>query len=134
MDRLKVYNLRSLNKVRADERGYAVQMEDFASGRNLHIKNLYFGVIKPNEVRGNHYHLLRNEWLVIFGGKYILTWEDDGNLIQREIEKSEILVFEVSKGCAHAVKNISTNEIFFSVFVDFDFDIKEPDTYKKRLI
>ena len=134
MDKIKVYNLKDLNEIRSDDRGWIAQIENFARSHDFKIKSFYVGTILPGKARGNHYHLQKKEWIFIFGGKYIFAWEDEGVILQREIGEEQFLIFEVKNGCAHAIKNISDKQIFVCVFNDQAFDQKKADTYKKNII
>ena len=61
--------------------------------------------IAPGQVRGNHLHPGRQEWLYPFHGTGMFMWEPTpGNLQEREVSGHRLLI-RIPPGVAHALRN-----------------------------
>lgn len=134
MEKVKIYNLRSLGKVHSDERGWMSQVEDLALSQGFAIKNIHIGSIAPGQSRANHFHKRQREWIMIFGSAAIFAWKDEDIVVREDVRADEVMVFEVAPGCVHAVKNISTRDIYICAFTDQAYDKEDPDTVREVII
>lgn len=77
------------------------------------MSDVHLASIKPEAVRGNHYHLRRREAIVVLPGtKWSLHWDEgdpDGTKASppqhRGFDGSSAIMVLVSPGASHAVRN-----------------------------
>lgn len=68
------YKVKEL-EIHSDKRGWLVELLKKNEIKD-EIKQIYVATIKPEKVRGNHYHSKRMEWFFIAAGKAELYLED----------------------------------------------------------
>jgi dTDP-4-dehydrorhamnose 3,5-epimerase-like enzyme len=72
------------------------------------IQNIHFGEIRPNSIRGNHYHHQGKELLVItYSDTWTLAWakKDSDKISKKEFKGSGAVLLKFNKGVVHSVKN-----------------------------
>jgi dTDP-4-dehydrorhamnose 3,5-epimerase-like enzyme len=77
------------------------------------MSDVHLASTKPGAVRGNHYHLLRREALVVMpGAKWSLHWDEGQNcpVQHREFDGASAVLVLISPGASHAVRNDSDRE------------------------
>jgi UDP-2-acetamido-2,6-beta-L-arabino-hexul-4-ose reductase len=107
------------NSMWSDNRGWGVNPIKATHLPNRDLGNLHISSIRPGRIRGNHYHDVGTEWLLIFGGPARFTWrlsgEDPRN---EEIVSSEPHLYEIPPHFQHAIMNTSNADIFVVSFSD----------------
>ena len=71
-------------------------------------RDIHFALTKPGAVRGNHYHLLRREAIVVLPGpKWSFHWDEgEGSPAQHRVFDGTCAVLVlVHPGASHAVRN-----------------------------
>ena len=131
---MKIYDLNELGVDKCDQRGWMVELADFAISQGFEIKNTHVGNILPGQIRGNHLHQKQTEWLLVFGGKALIICQEKGETVQKEITVDDKLLFEVEQGCAHAIKNIDEHEIFVLAITDQVYNPENPDRIFEKLV
>lgn len=103
----------------SDNRGWGINPLKAAHLLNKVIGNLHISSIKPGCIRGNHYHDVGTEWLLICGGPARFAWSLSGGEHHRE-EKvfNEPQLFEIPPRFQHAIMNISNADILVISFSD----------------
>ena len=108
-------------KVIQDKRGTLFNPIDTNMLRK--IKHFFIATIKPNEIRGGHYHLLKTEWLILLNGKAQLIFSSHSfnfmnkldmhqiNLVQKN-SKSESLVYSLNQ-----VEGIRSDDNFLNKYM-----------------
>jgi oxalate decarboxylase/phosphoglucose isomerase-like protein (cupin superfamily) len=98
-----------------DIRGFSFTAPSGALAFLGRVADMHLASTAPGAVRGNHYHLLRREAIVILPGPaWSLHWDEgEGTAAQhRAFEgKSAVLVL-VSPGSSHAVRNDGTTPLW----------------------
>ena len=101
------------------------------------IKSKNFGQIsalsiKPNRIRGCHYHHYKTEKFLIIGGSFKVTYFDISNKNKKFIKKfnnKKSYVIETIPGYYHEIKNIGKHEICILIWSNEIYDPLKPDTY-----
>src|SRR3990170_1080465 len=91
-----------------DVRGRSYSVPAAALQTLVSVADAHVATIHPDRVRGNHYHLRRDEILIVYyEDSWALHWEDgDGrDVIERQFEGVGVAVVEVDRGLAHAIAN-----------------------------
>lgn len=102
------------------------------------IKHKYMGqvsylTIKPNKVRGCHYHHYKTEKFLIPNGTFQVTYFDITNRNKKFTKKfnsKKSYVLETIPGYYHEIKNIGKEEIGVLIWANEIFNKSEPDTFK----
>jgi len=134
MSKLVIHNLIQENLVHKDNRGWLVELAEFADGKGHKIENIHTGSISPGEIRANHFHNKQKEWIFVFGGKGIFVWREDSEVKQKKIEAGDKFLFEIDSGITHAIKNIDSHDIFLCAFTNQKYNAENPDRIFDEII
>ena len=85
-----------------DERGSSFFF--FPEPVDLDLKSLHLVATRPGQVRGNHAHPTRAEYLFFFGGPGLFVWEEGGQVRRLELGEAGRLV-RIAPGIKHAYQN-----------------------------
>jgi dTDP-4-dehydrorhamnose 3,5-epimerase-like enzyme len=100
---------------RADERGWVtdplVRSPDGKPLGHAHLASL-----EPGAIRGNHVHSGAAEYVLVWGGSAEIAWEDDGRAAREAVSDSELAVFEIPPGVAHAVTNTGPKTVYLIAY------------------
>ncbi len=72
------------------------------------IADMHLAATRPGSIRGNHYHLRKQEAIIFLpGAAWSLHWDEgEGTPIQRRsFDGTSAILVLVSPGCSHAVRN-----------------------------
>ncbi len=78
------------------------------------IQNIHFGKIRPNSIRGNHYHHQSKEMLIIgYLDTWTLAWakKDSDEISKKEFTESGAVLVKINEGVVHSVKNNGDKEL-----------------------
>ncbi|MEW5801516.1 MAG: hypothetical protein AB1847_05350 [bacterium] len=100
---------------RKDDRGWIITppvIKDFASA-DMHIPSL-----RPQAVRGNHYHEHHSEAVIILGGKCLVATRNRATGIYEEFVYDGIVkeLILIPPAVTHAFKNIGYRSIYLICF------------------
>lgn len=125
------YQIKDL-EVHADKRGWLVEMLKRNEIRK-DIKQIYVATIKPGEIRGNHYHLKRQEWFFIAAGEAEISLEDikTKKKIHLKVSAKKPQVVTIFPKIAHAVKNIGKEVVYLVSAQNDIYNHKKPDSVSK---
>lgn len=113
---------------RSDERGWSIspltaELSQISPEGNFHITS-----ITPGSVRGNHKHLLTDEWIVVWGGG-LFAWGTEEEVHQVAFAKGTAHLIFVPRGIYHSFKNTGTHDIFL-----FSYFVLKPGDYEKEIV
>ena len=78
--------------------------------------------IAPGQVRGNHLHPGRWEWLYSFHGTGIFRWKaQSGELLERTISGHRFLI-RIPPGVAHSLRNLGPDPIYLLAWREGEAD------------
>jgi dTDP-4-dehydrorhamnose 3,5-epimerase-like enzyme len=106
---------------------------DFLGGAcHMHIV-----AIRPGCVRGNHYHAVQKEVLVVlFEDQWLLRWDNgpDSPASERHFSGAGMAMLEIDPLAAHAVHNCGQKDLKLVSLCDRVYDLQAPDTVVKTLL
>jgi len=121
------YSIKELVKIE-DKRGFLVEFlksSELAEDEKS-FGQIYLTTIKRGHVRGNHYHQRKREFYVIISGKASLLLEDINTKERKEFEidasENKIVRISVGRNVAHAIKNISEQDILLCAYTNIEYD------------
>ncbi len=120
-----------------DARGssFGVPAELFAGP--FPVMDMHAAMIEPGAVRGNHYHALRREVLVIMAtDRWSLHWDEgaDTPARQREFTGPGAVLVVVPEGMSHAIRNDGTVPVQIFGMADGPYDLTKPDVHPRSVV
>jgi UDP-2-acetamido-2,6-beta-L-arabino-hexul-4-ose reductase len=118
-------------KIISDNRGVVfepITKNDLAFQENLHVV-----ISEPGIVRGNHYHRVGKETLIVMGPA-LIRFRQEGKINDVDIPKGKVFRFVFPPGIAHAIQNLSNQPNILLAFNTVEHDPNHPDTVKDVLI
>lgn len=113
-DKIKIIPRRLLS----DERGWFLKVID---GKEEHLPSMtgevYITCGTPGHAKGNHYHIIGNEWFTLIKGEAELRMRDvsDGDNLAIRLSGDEPVTVYVPSGVAHVFENKSETQDFILV-------------------
>jgi dTDP-4-dehydrorhamnose 3,5-epimerase-like enzyme len=101
------------------------------------IENIHFGKIRPNSIRGNHFHDQRKEILIIaYSDRWTLAWakKESSETTQKSFKGSGAVLIKIDSEIAHTVKNDGKKDLEIISLSDRIFSKEAPDTFSKILM
>lgn len=116
-------------EVEADERGSLFEIFKLPNDGQV-----FCVIVKPNESRGNHYHLEKTErFLVVFGSAEIASKNrESGDVMKVEVSGGKPMSVTIPPNSTHSI-TASSEGCILLVWVDKHYDEKNPDTYKEEV-
>jgi len=96
-------------------------------------RNVHVVLSEPGEVRGNHYHRLGTEVLVV-RVPALVRFREVGELRDRRIPEGEIHRFVIPPGVPHAIRHEGTGQGLLVGFNSQAHDPENPDTFRELLL
>lgn len=120
-----------------DGRGSSFGVPAEVFGGCFPVADLHIATIEPGAVRGNHFHLVRREVLVVIAaGPWSLHWDEgaDTPVRQRSFDKPGAVVVTVPIGMSHAIRNDGAVPIQMVGMTDGPYDPDRPDAYPRPVV
>lgn len=120
-----------------DKRGALYNISDTDMQFLDKIKNIHFGRISPGSIRGNHYHHLTREILIItYSDTWTLAWsgKDSTEISKREFAGSGSVLIKINEEIAHSVKNNANKDLEIIALSDRTFPKGNPDIFYRDLL
>ncbi|MFP3866910.1 MAG: cupin domain-containing protein [Desulfobacteraceae bacterium] len=125
------------DRIKQDERGLAFFpfQEGIAPPEGpIILKSFHLVSILPGQVRGNHQHPHKREWLYVFNGEGNFVWQDDqGQRHQRRLGGNQTMVI-IPPGIPHALQNNGPRVLYLLAWRLPEREISEPDTVPSPII
>ncbi len=123
-------------KLKNDYRGYIVNVPEEVFDFIVNIKDIHIGSIASNSIRGNHYHKIKKEALIIiYSDSCTFAWNSKDEIINiKEFTGKGCILVKIKNGLGHAIKNTGKDLITIVAFSDYKFVEENPDTFSKVLI
>ncbi len=92
------------------------------------LESFHLVSVLPGQARGHHRHPQKTEWLYLFAGTGLFTWEDrEGRLRERRLAGDATLVV-IAPDTPHALRNDGEQTIFLLAWRLAAAGSGEPDT------
>ncbi|MDP3259428.1 MAG: hypothetical protein Q8M34_02415 [Thermodesulfovibrionales bacterium] len=122
---------------RGDSRGYSFNVPGSAFEFIKKVKDVHIANIAPNTIRGNHYHVGRQEFIIVlFNDSWVLGW-DYGPGTKPKVRKFSgrgAILIEVESEIAHAIQNTGQKDLTIIAFSNMVFDQTNSDTFKRSVL
>lgn len=125
-------------ELKQDDRGLVYFPFQGQAGRaepHAILDSFHLVSILPGQVRGNHQHPHKREWLYLFHGEGNLVWRDErGALQQRRLTGDQTLVI-IPPGVPHALRNEGDRVLYLLAWRAPETPgVAEPDTVPSQIL
>jgi dTDP-4-dehydrorhamnose 3,5-epimerase-like enzyme len=104
-------------KIWSDERGWGIEPFEAAGLPPSQLGNCHVVSLKPNAIRGNHYHTGTTEWLLICGGPTEVAWRtEDQPTTTLTVKEPVPTLLKIPPFVEHALRNLSQTEVILVSF------------------
>lgn len=88
-------------------------------------------VIKPNIVKGNHWHHTKNEKFLVVKGTGLIRFRKIGTkeIIEYNVSDSKYQVVDIPVGYTHSIENVGNEDMVVIMWANEMFDPEKPDTF-----
>lgn len=117
---------------RTDERGWVVDPIVTPSGGGP-LGHAHLASLEPGAIRGNHVHSGAAEFVLVWGGKVEIAWEEDGRVAREVVGDDPLVVFEIPAGVAHAVTNVGDTTAYLIAYYFGSPEEGWPETSRKAI-
>ena len=104
------------------------------------IEEIHIASILPQKTRGNHFHKVKNEVIIVYNfAEFTFAWQkvnEPNSIIIKKFDSKEDMVvcFKIPPNIIHAIKNSGTIELSIITFSNIQFNADSNDTLKKIIL
>ena len=122
---------------RGDQRGssYTIPKRQFEFLGS--VVDVHFSTTLSGHIRGNHFHRLRREVLVVrFEDSWTMAWDRGEGTVpeMRKFDGEGTVVVEIEPLASHAVRNDGQRPLLIIALCNGPYDPAKPDSYNRRVL
>lgn len=112
-------------KMNVDNRGSFTEIL-----RTDHHGQFSVNVIKPNIVKGNHWHHTKSEKFLVVAGKGVIRFRriDNTQVIEYHVNGNKLEVVDIPPGYTHNIENTGDSDLITFMWCNEQFDPERSDT------
>ncbi len=121
-------------QVKEDGRGRSGSLPGDALHYLAAVRDVHFAEIRPGTIRGNHYHILRHEVILVWHSGSWSLHHDSGEgteIVVDMFQGAGIVSILVPPGCAHAIRNEGRRALIIVGLGDREFVENSPDSHPR---
>jgi UDP-2-acetamido-2,6-beta-L-arabino-hexul-4-ose reductase len=122
---------------RGDQRGFSYTVPDRQLSFLGAVEDVHFSSTLPGHIRGNHFHRLRKEVLIVrHEDSWTLAWDrgEGPDIETRKFEGAGTVAVEIEPLTAHAVRNDGQRPLLIFAMTDGLYDPANPDSYGRIVL
>jgi len=122
---------------RGDQRGSSYSLQDQQLSFLGAVRDVHFSTTLPGHIRGNHFHRLRREVLVVrHEDSWTLAWDlGEGTAPKsRMFDGAGTVVVEIEPLASHAVRNDGQRPLLIFAMTNGLYDPANPDSYSRIVL
>jgi UDP-2-acetamido-2,6-beta-L-arabino-hexul-4-ose reductase len=122
---------------RGDQRGSSYTLQDRQLSFLGSVVDVHFSTTLPGHIRGNHFHRLRKEVLMVrYEDSWTLAWDQgEGTVPQlRKFDGAGTVVVEIEPLASHAVRNDGQRPLLIFAMTNGLYDPVNPDSYSRIVL
>jgi dTDP-4-dehydrorhamnose 3,5-epimerase-like enzyme len=119
-----------------DGRGTSFPVPAGCFGEGFSVLDAHLSTLLPGHIRGNHFHVARNEILMVMStGAWSLHWDtgEGTPLSIREFDGSTAVLIRVSPHASHAIRNDGERPLQIIGLTDGPYDPAAPDAFTRQV-
>jgi dTDP-4-dehydrorhamnose 3,5-epimerase-like enzyme len=120
-----------------DRRGFSYTLQARQFSFLGSVEDVHFSMTLPGHLRGNHFHRLRKEVLVIrFEDSWTLAWDHgEGSIPElRKFDGAGTVVVEIEPLASHAVRNDGRQPLLIFAMSNGLYDQANPDAHARIVL
>ena len=120
-----------------DKRGFSYTLPSRQLSFLGSAKDVHFNMTLPGHIRGNHFHRLRKEVLVVrYEDAWTLAWDrGEGTDVEtRKFEGAGTIAVEIEPLASHAVRNDGQRPLLIFALTDGIYNPASPDAYGRIVL
>jgi UDP-2-acetamido-2,6-beta-L-arabino-hexul-4-ose reductase len=120
-----------------DQRGSSFTLQEQQFSFLGSVVDVHFSTTLPGHIRGNHFHRLRKEVLVVrFDDSWTLAWDQGERTIPelRKFDGAGTVVVEIEPLASHAVRNDGQRPLLIFAMTNGLYDPASPDSYSRIVL
>ena len=120
-----------------DQRGSSYSLQDRQFSFLGAVEDVHFSTTLPGHIRGNHFHRLRKEVLVVrFEDSWTLAWDRGEHTVPeiRRFDGAGTVVVEIEPLASHAVRNDGQRPLLIFAMTNGLYDPANPDSYSRIVL
>jgi UDP-2-acetamido-2,6-beta-L-arabino-hexul-4-ose reductase len=122
---------------RGDRRGFSYTVQHRQLSFLGSVEDVHFSSTLPGHIRGNHFHRLRKEVLIVrHEDSWTLAWDSgEGTDVEtRKFEGAGTVAVEIEPLASHAVRNDGQRPLLIFAMTDGLYDPANPDSYGRIVL
>lgn len=120
-----------------DQRGFSYSLRDQQLSFLGSVEDVHFSMTLPGHIRGNHFHRLRREVLVVrFEDSWTIAW-DNGEGTTPELRNFQgigTVVVEIEPLASHAIRNDGQHSLLIFAMTNGPYNSANPDSYTRIVL
>jgi dTDP-4-dehydrorhamnose 3,5-epimerase-like enzyme len=119
-----------------DERGSSFSFPGALLGAIASVEDMHITTLAPGGIRGNHYHVARNEILIVlYKDSWSLHWDTgEGSVIERRTFSGDgAALLAVPPLASHAIRNDGVEYVQIVALSDGLYDPEYPDSFPRAV-
>jgi dTDP-4-dehydrorhamnose 3,5-epimerase-like enzyme len=120
-----------------DQRGFSYSLQARQFSFLGSVEDVHFSMTWPGHIRGNHFHRLRKEVLVVrFEDSWTLAWDlGEGTTPQfKKFDGSGTVAVEIEPLASHAVRNDGRKPLLIFAMSNGPYDLANPDAHGRIVL
>jgi len=122
---------------RGDQRGSSYTLQNRQVTFLGSVEDVHFSTTLPGHIRGNHFHRVRKEVLVVrYEDSWTFAWDDGEGTVPefRKFEGTGTVVVEIEPLASHAVRNDGQRPLLIFAMTNGLYDPANPDSYSRIVL
>lgn len=116
--------------MRNDERGWSISPEHPAFHASDGKGAFHITSMAPGAVRGNHKHLVTEEWIAVWGANILFAIQrEGGDKHEMHLDSHVAYLIHLPEGVYHAFKNVDKKEGYL-----YSYFMEKPKDYEKEIV
>ncbi|WP_327008427.1 hypothetical protein OHA72_14940 [Dactylosporangium sp. NBC_01737] len=119
-----------------DARGGSFPVDPSRFGSPFPIHDMHISTLLPGHIRGDHYHVKRNEILIVSPGvRWTLFFDAGPDTVPEKLEfdGSTAVVMSVPPLVSHAIRNDGDGALHIIGLTDGPYDPTAPDAFTRKV-
>jgi len=119
-----------------DERGSSFPVPGDCFGDGFSVRDAHLSSLLPGHIRGNHFHVERNEILLVMSvGRWSLHWDSgEGTPVRvRVFDGPGAVLIRVPPHASHAIRNDGDSPLQVIGLTDGPYDPASPDAFPRHV-
>jgi oxalate decarboxylase/phosphoglucose isomerase-like protein (cupin superfamily) len=119
-----------------DDRGSSFPVPGGCFGEGFGVRDAHLSTLLPGHIRGNHFHVARNEILMVMSvSRWSLHWDSgEGTPVSsREFDGSSAVLISVPTYASHAIRNDGDGPLQIIGLTDRPYEPAAPDAFTRQV-